>query len=413
MIKVINMYNPTADIAAEIAAKKVAEAARIARSAAAATMFALDDRNQFRLVIDGYPIQEVKSATLMLSVDCAADGFTAVIPYHEELAMLRDPILAPPAYPTAEVYLGGKKRFTGKLYQRKCKFGHTGKYRTLIGWSPIADALDSTITPPYESNMMTLTAHATRLLAPFGLVVKWMAGADVPFTRIKCEKDEKIGDNLFRLARERGVFIMSDTEGFVTFHQPTANLPVAMFTEGLPPFDEAEIDLDGRKWFGQHVCYGTHPRGNKQATAIDDRFPISRRTVINSPEGSDMDMKTAAEWAARKSFGEGIEFSHGVPSWYTSALPVSDVWLPNTLVRVTSPTAFLKNGFDFLIRSVEYRWDEKEGARATLDFVSPTAYLTMMAQKTNAMSWKARMMLQKAVATPLEKILMDEPGEPF
>jgi len=410
-ITVKNMYDPTADIAVSLAAAKAVDAARIVRSTATASMFLNDDPNQLRLVIDGFVIPEVKSATLLLSVDCAADGFTAVIPYHDALAPLRDSFLSPPGYPVAEVYLGGKKRFTGKLYQRKCKFGHTGKYRTLIGWSPIADAIDSVVTPPYQTDMMTLTAHATRLLAPFGLVVKWMAGADLPFTRIKCEREEKIGENLFRLARERGVFVMSDPDGNVVFHQPSATIPVAMFTEGLPPFDEAEIDIDGRKWFGQSVCFGTHPRGNKQATAVDDRFPIGRRTVVHAPEGSDADMKTSAEWAARKQFGEGIEFSQTVPSWYTSALPGADIWLPNTLVRVTSPTMFLPTGFDFLTRSVEIQWDGTGVARAVLDFVSPTAYLTLLAQKTNALSWKARMMLQKAVASPFEQICMDEPGD--
>lgn len=410
-ITVKNMYNPMADVAAAIAKQKAADAVAAVRSAAVASMFVNDDRNQYRLVINGIPIPEVKSATLYKSIDCAADGFTAVVPVFDDLAFLRDTMLAPPGYPRAEVYLGGKKRFTGRLYQRKCKFETAARYRTLIGWSPIVDAIDSVITPPYELNNMTLMALATMRLAPFGLVPLWQAGVDLPFTRVKGKREDKIGDQIFRLARLRGVFLMSDENGMVIFHQPTAAMPVAFFEEGKPPFDHAEIDLDGRKWFGQYVCFTTAPRGNKQATAVDDRFPIGRRTVVEAPEGSDADMKTTAEWMARKAFADGLEFSQPVPSWYTSALPIADIWLPNTLVRVKSSTLFLDNGFDFLIRGVEYQFDKDQGSRATLDFVSPTAYQTLEVQKKNQLSWKARLMMMKALATPLEKELMDEPSE--
>lgn len=410
-VTVKNMYDPTADVAAAVATAKVEAAAAAVRSATMASTFALDDRNQLRLVIDGTVIHEVKSATLLLSIDAAADGFTAVVPVFDELSILRDDLLAPPRYPVAEVYLGGVKQFTGRLYERTCKFGSGERYRTLVGWSPIADALDSVFSPPYEHNKTTLGAFAKKVLGNFGLTVKWQAGADLPFTRVKVEREDKVGDKLFELARQRGVFVMSDADGNVVFHQPAAADPVAMFEEGQPPFDHAEMKLDGRQWFGQSVCFSTAPRGNKQATAVDDRFPVWRRTVVQAPEGSDADMKTAAEWIARKAVADGLEFSQPVPSWYVGPLPTDGLWLPNTLLRVKSPTLFLKNGFDFLIRSVEYRWDASGEARAQLELVSPTAYQVLAVQKKNKLSWKARMALAKAAATPLEKLFMDEPEE--
>ena len=409
-ITVKNAYNPTADVAAALATSKASAATAAARSAVAASAFLADAPNQFRLLIDGTLIHEVKSATLLLSCDAAADGFTAVVPYFRDLPypLNRDDLLSPPSYPTAEVYLGGTKMFTGRLYQRKPKFSRSGCYRTLIGWSPIADAIDSAVTPPLEANNVTLTAHATTLLAPFGLTVVWQGGVDLPFTRATPKREDTVFEHLARLARQRGLLIMSGSNGEVIFQQIAAGEPVAFFEEGVPPFDEAEIDLDGRKWFGQYVCYSKAPRGNRQATAVDDRFPIARRTVVNAPDGSDADMKTTAEWEARKRFADGIAFQHQVPTWYTSGLPGAPLWEPNQLVRVTSPTLFLPNGFDFLTRAVEYRFDEGEGTRASLDLVSPTAYQTLEAQKKNGLSWKARMMLGKSIATPLEKTLMDE-----
>jgi prophage tail gpP-like protein len=376
-------------------------------------MFVTDAPNQFRLLINGTPITEVKSATLLLSCDAAADGFTAVVPYFRDLPSLlnRDDLLSPPSYPSAEVYLGGVKMFSGKLYQRKPKFSRSGCYRTLVGWSPIADAIDSAVTPPLEANNVTLTAHATALLAPFGLKVVWLGGVDLPFTRATPKREDTVFEHLARLAKQRGLLIMSGSDGEVIFQQIATGEPVAYFTEGVPPFDEAEIDLDGRKWFGQYVCYSKAPRGNKQATAVDDRFPISRRTTVNAPDGSDADMKITAEWEARKRFADGIAFQHQVPSWWTNATPAAVLWEPNQLVRVTSPTMFLPNGFDFLTRSVEYRFDAADGTRATLDLVSPTAFQTLEAQKKNGLSWKARMMLGKSIATPLEKTLMDTADE--
>jgi prophage tail gpP-like protein len=412
-ITVKNLYNPTADVAAALAASASAAAVTAARSAVAAGLFATDAPNQFRLVIDGTPIQEVKSATLLLSCDAGADGFTAVVPYFKDLPspLNRDDLLSPPAYPTAEIYLGGVKMFTGRLYQRKPKFSKSGCYRTLIGWSPIADAIDSAVTPPLEANNVTLQVHAMALLAPFGLTVTWLGGTDLPFTRATPKREDTVFEHLARLAKQRGLLIMSGSNGEVVFQQIATGEPVAFFEEGVPPFDEAEIDLDGRKWFGQYVCYTKAPRGNKQATAVDDRFPIARRTIVNAPDGSDADMKTTAEWEARKRFADGIAFQHQVPSWWTNATPLGVLWEPNQLVRVTSPTMFLPNGFDFLTRSVEYRFDAGEGTRATLDLVSPTAFQTLEVQKKNGLSWKARMMLAKSIATPLEKTLMDTADE--
>lgn len=408
-IMVKNAYDPTADVAAALAKENAGKTLAQARDLAASAAFTTDAREQLRVVIGGVTIPEVKSATLMLSCDAAADGLTAVIPYFPELN--RDALLSPPGYPTVEAYLGGTKMFTGRLYGRKPKFAKTGRYRTISAWSPVVDAIDSAVTPPLELNGMGLEAIAKRLLAPFGIDVVWQAGADAPFSRVSAKREEQVMEVLFRLAKQRGILVMSGSDGEIVFQQIATGDPVAIWEEGKPPFDEAELDLDGRKWFGQYVCYTKAPRGNRQATAIDDRFPIYRRTIVEAPEGSDADMKTTAEWEARKRFADGIAFSHQVPTWYSSPLPTGELWEPNQIVRVISPTLFLPNGFDFLIGAVEYRYDAADGTRATLDLVSPTAYQTLEAQKKNGMSWKARMMMAKAVETPWEEALMDAASE--
>lgn len=399
-------YDATADLIAGAAETIATRAVILARSAIVASTFKLDDPHKYRLLLDGFEVT-VKAGTLMRSIDCAADGFTAVVPYNEITSLLTDAFISPPATPLAEVYLGGKKVFTGKLYGRKPSFGPSGRYRTLSGWSFLADALDSVVDPPYEYNMTTLMAYATAVLAPFGISVIWMAGVDLPFTRIKADKDATVGEQLLKLCRQRGVFMMSDENGNAVFHTIAGSIPVAVLKEGIPPFSAGELDMDGRDWFGRYESRGRRPMGNKSATAVDARFPIARKKIVDAPEGSDLDLKTAAEWDARKAFAKGLEMQQDMPGWYTNPGPLGVPWEPNTYVSVISPTLFLPNGFDFLVRSVEYRTSGEEH-RAMLSLVSPTAYQTAAVQATQIMSWKARMMLLKAVGTPLEKALMDE-----
>ena len=59
-----------------------------------------------------------------------------------------------------------------------------------------------------------------------------------------------------------------------------------------------------------------------------------------------------------------------VSSWYG---PDGKLWRENTIVTVKSPTMFVPNGFDFLIRSVEYEFTT-EGATAKLGLVPPQVF---------------------------------------
>jgi len=59
-----------------------------------------------------------------------------------------------------------------------------------------------------------------------------------------------------------------------------------------------------------------------------------------------------------------------VPSWYA---PNGELWAPNTIVTVKSPTLYLDDGYNFLIREVTYDFSAS-GTTANLSLVPPEAY---------------------------------------
>jgi prophage tail gpP-like protein len=118
---------------------------------------------------------------------------------------------------------------------------------------------------------------------------------------------------------------------------------------------------------------GDSPRSNTEpsfATAIDDNIPVPRRktlTALNETKGG---IQKTADWTKNKSLAESLGIPFPVTNWRT---PAGDLWEPNQLVTVTSPTIFVPDGFDFLIRQVEFI-DDEGGETAALDIVPPQLY---------------------------------------
>lgn len=328
-----------------------------------------DAKDKFRLVINEEVIGEVSSGTLLRSIDTAAIGWTAVVPWNPANAG-RKWLYRPFGYPPARVYLGGNLACRGLMYESSPSIEPTSRYMELAGWSFVADAIDSTVEAPFEANKITLERRARQLLEPLGLRVIWDAGEDKPFSRVTAEKTEKIFDHLSKLAKQRDVLIMSTSQGDVRFAKIDESGPVDLLVEEFPPFTKMKAKFDGRERFSSYSCLSASPKKNKKATVNDDNVPRSRRTVITANEGNDEDTQTTAEAAKRKAVADALTIPFPVHSWYNSS---GDLWEPNRTVTVVSPALFVADGFDFLIRSVEYIFDVK-GTTAILNLVPPQVY---------------------------------------
>ncbi len=325
--------------------------------------------DDFTIIIEGRELP-VQGGQLMRTADTAAHGWTADVFNWDQDAELRE-MLRPFMYREAQAYIGGKLAIDGRLYSVRHKISKNGTVAALEGWSYTADLVDSTVKPPYEANKITLEERARSLVDPLGIKVIFDVEDDAPFDRVTADKTETIFAHLVSLAKQRGVLITSNNTGDLVFTKATTSDSVGTLEEGIPPFQEAEISFDGRARFNRYKALGQSPKKNsKTATSEDSRVPISRFTTFNADDSTGGDIQKAADWRRSKQLSEALTFTLPVPTWYA---PDGSLWAPNTIVTVKSPTLYLEDGYNFLIREVQYDYKDS-GTTATLHLVPPETY---------------------------------------
>ena len=115
---------------------------------------------------------------------------------------------------------------------------------------------------------------------------------------------------------------------------------------------------------------GTSPEGNTTAQSEDTRVPRSRFLTFKADEVSGGEIDESVRWRRSKQIVDALTMSFPVEGWFD---PEGNLWEENTIVTVVSPTLHLPDGFDLLIRSVEYIQDA-QGQRAVLNVIPPQAY---------------------------------------
>ena len=325
--------------------------------------------DDFTIVVEGRELP-VKMGHIMRAADTAAHGWTAGLYNYDGDLELKE-LLRPYMYREAQCYLGGQLVVDGRLYGVKHSIGGDGARSTLEGWSYTADVIDSTVKPPYEATNITLEKRARSLVDPLGVNVIFDVDDDAPFDRVTADKTETIFSHLLSLAKQRGVLITSNNKGDLVFTKATVAQSLGTIEEGLPPFQEGEIHFDGRARYNIYKALGQSPKKNsKTAVAKDSRVPVSRSLTFTADDSTGGDIQKAANWRRSKQLAEALKFSLPVPTWYA---PDGSLWAPNTIITVKSPTLYLEEGYNFLIREVSYEYKDS-GTTATLSLVPPETY---------------------------------------
>jgi prophage tail gpP-like protein len=77
-------------------------------------------------------------------------------------------------------------------------------------------------------------------------------------------------------------------------------------------------------------------------------------------------LQEAADWERSRRLADGLKVSLPVDGWQVPG--TKDLWRENTIVTLKSASLFIPDGYDFLIRSVEYSFSEN-GTVAGLELV--------------------------------------------
>lgn len=320
-------------------------------------------------------IVPVRSLRVFRTMDSMASGWTANIAWKYGADKRLDELTAPYAYPKASVSLDGELQVTGRLYRVNVKKTNEGTELDLYGFSYTKDVVDSTLSPPYEVNNITLLRRCNDLLRPMGIGVEIITGLDPggQFARVTATPTEKKFAHLARLARQRKL-ILSDTRtgSALLTKADLFQRAVGTIEEDVSLVSEWTADFDGTKLYNVYrvLSQGAAKTDQKVGIAKDDNVPVSRFATFTVNDSLKGEMNEIAAWRRNRAAAEALGISLPVNGWRA---PNKKLWEENTRVTVKSRTLRIPDGFTLLNRRVEFLWSD-EGKNSVLNLIPPGFY---------------------------------------
>lgn len=339
--------------------------------------------DEMTFIVDGLEIPMV-SARIIRTMDTGTSGWTGRMPWTPGLDSGIDKATRPYGYVRAAAYIGNTLQVSGRLYVVEPEKTDTGITKTLTGFSFTADSVDSNLQPPYAYSGVTLEQLGAKLAAPHGFNLKFEVGTGGKFDEVTGHESDTEYAFLSKLANERGFLIGDTPEGDMIFHRAkTEGTPVGTISESLPMATGWKAKYDGRKRFRIYNCISaagaaaasllwTEDAPEAQpvtVSSIDPSVPLGRFQNFRADDTTPGNVEDAARWRRNKQYVEALTQPLPVIGWYA---PNGELWQPNQLVTVISPTLGVPKGFTFLIRSVEFVLEDRR--TTMLQLVPPQAY---------------------------------------
>jgi len=314
----------------------------------------------------------VSAANAIRTMDTGSDAWTATIVYNVDNIALRN-LIRPYGYNPTSVYVGGRLMITGYLFDLSISVTNNEIKKDLEGFSATKNIVDS--NPPksnHEFNNVTLDQIAKTLVEPFQIPVVFNEDPGGRFKRVTIKKSEKIFDFLAKLAKQRKLLVTSTAKGELLFTRAnTESKPIGTLQVGLPPLRNLSTKFSGSNRFSGYKAVAKR-RGSstKEAISKDTNVPISRFMTFQADDSIAGDTQAVADWQRSKQIAESLSFKAPVSSWYG---PDGNLWTENTIITIQSEELYIPDGFNFLIKTVEYKFDS-DGRTAELDLVPPQVY---------------------------------------
>lgn len=216
---------------------------------------------------------------------------------------------------------------------------------------------------------------ARDLAKPFGIAVTVAGDIGAPFPVFSIEPGETAFECMERAARQRGVRLLSDGNGGLIVGAKPATQSGAALVEGENILS-LEVGNDASQRFSQYRVLGQQAGNDDisgaaaaqvKATAADAGITRYRPLVIvDEDQGDIAGFQRRAKWEASVRAARALTANVRVQGWEHG----SGLWQPNTLVRLTSPTARIDR--EMLVRDVDLVVDG--GTFAELVLTPPEAY---------------------------------------
>lgn len=322
-------------------------------------------------------ILPVSSARVIRTMDTIADMWTATIAWEPGIDKRLDELTKAYAMPKASISLDGELMVSGILYDVEQISDKNGRSKNLGGYSFTIDLVDShPIKPPYEhKGGIKLEKRCENLLTPLGMGVELAPGLDTggAFKDVKIKPTETIHKHLKGLSDQRSILLSSTPEGNLLLLRADLTSPsVGTLEEGKSLIADLSAKFQGRKRFSVYraLSKGSRWGVEKVGIAKDDEVSRVRCHTFIVDDAIKGEMNDIAAWRKNKKAAKSEIIKLPVTSWNA---PNGKKWKANTRVTIKSITFDQPDGFNYLIKQVEYTFDNS-GKNAILSLIDPKFY---------------------------------------
>jgi prophage tail gpP-like protein len=230
---------------------------------------------------------------------------------------------------------------------------------------------------------------AANLCAPFKIPVRAEVDTGVAI-EWKIEEAEEAFANLDRLAKMKGVLLLSDGKGGLVITRAGKGGRAPIGLERGVNILRARLQLSFKERFGRYIVKGQGASSDAlfgdatrlKAETVDPMIARYRPKIIVAEDLIDgAGLKRRALWEANVRSGKSAQLSVFVQGWSHS----NGLWQPNTTVHVKDP--WLRTDADLLVKGVTFKLDE-QGTVTELALTLPQAYDLIPMPKKKADPWE-------------------------
>lgn len=328
----------------------------------------------FDLRINGENVK-IESGKLTLAFDTPNDGFVVTtVVNNNKLYKAISPYQAP----SAQVYLDGSLKLTGKITRTDPNKTTTdGVSYDLHGWSSTFNFMDSALQPPYEYAGLTIHLIAIQLGKQTNTRIVHTGPDGGIFERVTAKQGQTGYSFLWPLAQQRQHVISNTNDAALLLQQADiSQKSIGTIDENSPNSllqKEFKASFDLRKRFRTYKLVGRRPDGNNEATATDKNITEPRHKLIQANDDIPGGLEENAQFQLKKIIIAALQQNVPVTGWYA---PNGKLWTPGTLITLVSPTLFVPNGFTYFINQVDFSYDSTAGKQAVLTLIPKEIHST-------------------------------------
>lgn len=332
--------------------------------------------DEVELRVESGRLEGWRSIEITRSIETIANGFVLEMSERAPDDPLSRPINRGDA---CEVWIGDDRILAGYVWSPRTSYGNESHDVSVAGWDATADlvacsALRSPRTPA------PLEEIVAELVEPFGISVSVEVDTGRDFASLNSEPGEDVFAIIDRLARMRGVLLVSDGVGGLLITLPGLSRASTRLVKGeniqtgAGQFDDAErfseITVEAQRSAG----WAGDPAGAPMRVTVTD--PTARRyrpmvLILDEPPDDFAALKARAQRELNLSAARGSRVTYTVKDWREKGSE-GDLWAPGKLVPVVDP--YLGIDRELLLTSATFRLEANVGRSTTLNLMRPEAF---------------------------------------